>query len=529
MKLDAFTLLMKQHLQHFAGVFLNFAAMKNSLVLYNSLSGQKEPFESIVEGRVGMYVCGPTVYSDVHLGNCRTFVSFDIIYRYLLKLGYKVRYVRNITDVGHLEGDADTGAEDKISKKARLEQLEPMEVVQQYMNGFHDMMQVFNTLPPNIEPRATGHIIEQIEMVQAILDHGYAYIQNGSVYFDTLKFVKDKEGLYGKLSGRKIDDLLSETRDDLKNQDEKRHPSDFAIWIKADPSHLMRWNSPWSVGFPGWHLECSAMSTKYLGEHFDIHGGGADLKFPHHENEIAQNYGACNCTPAKYWLHGNMLLMNGKKMSKSDGNTIMPSQLFSGDSPHISKGYSPMVVRFFMLQSHYRSTLDLTDDALQAAEKGYQRLMEGNKILQAMQHPGGGQAGELDRSIRELIDAVSAEMNDDFNTPKALARLFELVSRINSLQGGQLSFADLIPATLEELKTTFRTFIYDVFGLQDELEAGSNGQGGLVDGLMELVIDMRQQARASKDWATSDKIRDALQELHIVLKDGKEGTSWSKS
>jgi cysteinyl-tRNA synthetase len=502
-------------------------SMKEKLQIHNSLTRQKEVFQPIHEDHVGMYVCGPTVYSDVHLGNCRTFVSFDVIYRFLKYLGYKVRYVRNITDVGHLEGDADTGAEDKISKKARLEQLEPMEVVQHYSNGFHAMMDIFNTLPPSIEPRATGHIIEQIEMVQAILDNGYAYEQNGSVYFDTLKFVKDK-GEYGKLSGRKVEDLISESRDDLKNQDEKRHPSDFAIWIKADPSHLMRWNSPWSVGFPGWHLECSAMSTKYLGKTFDIHGGGADLKFPHHENEVAQNFGACDCAPANYWMHGNMLLMNGRKMSKADGNTITPGQLFTGDSPHVSKGYSPMVVRFFMLQSHYRSTLDLTDEALLAAEKGYRRLMEAQSTLQGLTHPGNGAPGALDQELQTMIQAVHDEMCDDFNTPKALARLFELVTKINALKGGQLPLAEVAPETLDQLKTLFNEYIFDVFGLKDELAGSGNGDGEVLDGLMQLIIELRAQARANKDWATSDQIRDALKELEIQLKDGKEGTEWMK-
>ena len=327
--------------------------MSRELVVYNSLTRQKEIFKPLQEGYIGMYVCGPTVYSDVHLGNCRTFMSFDMIYRYLMHLGYKVRYVRNITDVGHMLDDG----EDRMSKGARLDNLEPMEVAQKYTIGFHDMMRIFNTLSPSIEPRATGHILEQIEMVQDIIDHGYGYIKNGSVYFDTIKFA-EKTGEYGKLSGRIIEELISESRDNLKNQDEKNHPSDFAIWMKASDEHIMKWNSPWSVGFPGWHLECSAMSTKYLGKQFDIHGGGNDLKFPHHENEIAQNVGACGCQPAKYWLHTNMLLMNGKKMSKSDGNTISPDELFTGDSIHVSKGYSPMVVKFFMLQSHYRSPRD---------------------------------------------------------------------------------------------------------------------------------------------------------------------------
>lgn len=469
-----------------------------------------------------MYVCGPTVYNDVHLGNCRTFVSFDVIYRHLMFLGYKVRYVRNITDVGHLLDDG----EDRMLKGARLEQLEPMEIAQKYYNGFHDMMRILNTLPPSIEPRATGHVPEQIEMVEDILRNGFAYEANGSVYFDTLKFIQEK-GIYGNLSGRKVDELIAESRENLKKQDEKRHPADFAIWMKASPEHIMRWRSPWSEGFPGWHLECSAMSTKYLGKDFDIHGGGNDLKFPHHENEIAQNVGACQHTGARYWLHANMLLLNGKKMSKSDGNTISPYQLFSGDSPHVSKGYSPMVVRFFMLQTHYRSTLDLTDEALQAAEKGYRRLLEANQVLQGLVHPGAGQAGALDAEIRSLIDLVGEEMCDDFNTPKALARLFELVSKINSLKDGHLSFDGLTPETLDALKGLFQNYIFDVMGLTDEMQGGGDA-GNTLDGLMQLIIEMRQDARIRKDWGTSDKIRDTLKALNIALKDSKEGTSWSK-
>ncbi len=505
--------------------------MNNELTIYNSLSRKPELFESKTEGYVGMYVCGPTVYSDVHLGNCRTFVSFDIIYRYLMYLGYKVRYVRNITDVGHLTGDSDDG-EDKISKKAKLENLEPMEVAQNYSNGFHQMMEVFETLPPSIEPRATGHIIEQIEMVEKIIENGFAYESNGSVYFDTLKFDEacraGKVGenvFYGQLSGRILDDLLAESRD-LKKQNEKNHPSDFAIWMKADESHLMRWNSPWSVGFPGWHLECSAMSTKYLGEGFDIHGGGTDLKFPHHENEIAQNLGSCGCSPAKYWLHANMLLMNGKKMSKSDGNTISPQELFTGESPHVTQGYDPMVVKFFMLQSHYRSTLDLTDLALQAADKGYKRLMEANRILQAISIPEG-EANDKSAEIKQLMESAVADMNDDFNTPKALSRLFELVPIINSYQNKLDGYDKLDATTLTELKKFFANFLFDIFGLKDAMGSDSNGVGKSMDGLMELVIDLRQSARENKDWATSDKIRDTLQALDIQLKDGKEGTSWS--
>ncbi|MEM8906287.1 MAG: cysteine--tRNA ligase [Bacteroidota bacterium] len=496
--------------------------MENKLYINNSLTRQKELFQPITEGFIGMYVCGPTVYSDVHLGNCRTFVSFDVIYRYLRYLGYEVRYVRNITDVGHLTDDG----EDRMSKGARIAQLEPMEVAQKYTIGFHDMMRIFNALPPSIEPRATGHIIEQIEMVQQILDNGYAYEKNGSVYFNTVKFAQDRKG-YGQLSGRKIEDLMAESRDDLKNQGEKQHPSDFAIWMKASDDHILRWNSPWSVGFPGWHLECSAMSTKYLGKTFDIHGGGNDLKFPHHENEVAQNVGACGCSPANYWIHTNMLLMNGRKMSKSDGNTITPTELFTGDSPHVSKGYSPMVIRFFMLQAHYGSTMDITDEALQAAEKGYRRIMEANTVLQALQHSGGGQVAALDQEINALIDKAFEQMSDDFNAPMALARLFELVPKINGLRDGHLSFTDLSGETLQRLQEVFSAFLFDIFGLKNEATSAENGNG-IADGLMQLIIELRQNARTNKDWSTSDKIRDSLKEMSIQLKDGKDGTSWTK-
>lgn len=497
--------------------------MDQQLTVFNSLSRQKEIFKPIKEGAVGMYVCGPTVYSSVHLGNCRTFVSFDLIYRYLLHLGLRVRYVRNITDVGHLEGDADRDGEDKISKKARLEQLEPMEVVQHYMNGFHDVMKMLNTLPPSIEPRATGHILEQIEMVQQIIDNGYAYEANGSVYFDTPKFVADK-GVYGQLSGRVVDELLSETRD-LKNQDEKRHPSDFALWIKADPRHLMRWKAPWSEGFPGWHLECSVMSTKYLGETFDIHGGGNDLKFPHHENEVAQSYGACGHGPSNYWLHTNMLLMNGRKMSKSDGNTISPEELFTGDSPHVSKAYHPTVVRFFMLQTHYRSTLDLSDEALAAAEKGYKRLMEANRHLQAMQLPNGKGDGTLDDDIKKLVSEAYAEMNDDFNSPKALARLFEGLSLINQLHDGKKDIGQLSAESLGSLKKLYADFIFDIFGLEDT--NADNSDTGRFDKVMELVLEIRAEARKDKNWTMSDLIRDKLQAAGVVIKDSKDGSHWT--
>jgi cysteinyl-tRNA synthetase len=487
------------------------------LTVYNSLSRDKEKFTTQKEGFVGMYVCGPTVYSDVHLGNCRTFMSFDIIYRYLLHLGYKVRYVRNITDVGHLLDDG----EDRMLKGAKADHLEPMEVAQKYTNGFHDMMRIFNTLPPSIEPIATGHIPEQIELVEQILANGYAYESNGSVYFDTLKFA-EKTGEYGKLSGRVIEELMAESRD-LKNQDDKQHPSDFAIWMKASSEHIMKWNSPWSVGFPGWHLECSAMSTKYLGVKFDIHGGGNDLKFPHHENEIAQNVGSCGCQPARYWLHTNMLLMNGKKMSKSDGNTISPEELFTGDSTHMSKAYSPMVVKFFMLQSHYRSTLDLTDEALLAAERGYKRLMDALKKLDTLESTAS--IGSMDQEINNGIEAFYSDMDDDFATPRALASIFELVTKINSLAEGQLAMDSISTACLHTLKIKLKTFVLDVLALKDENSGDNNSDA--MNGMMDLILDLRQSARTNKDWPTSDKIRDTLNVLKIQVKDGKDTTTWS--
>lgn len=488
------------------------------LKLYNSLTKEKEIFKPLEEGFVGMYVCGPTVYSDVHLGNVRTFISFDIMYRTLLHLGYKVRYVRNITDVGHLLDDG----EDRISKGARQDKLEPMEVVQKYTNGFHDMMRIFNNRPPSIEPRATQHILEQIEMVQAIIDNGYAYEKNGSVYFDTLKFHEEKK-CYGQLSGRIIEDLVSESRDNLKNQSEKKHPSDFAIWMKAAPDHLMKWNSPWSEGFPGWHLECSVMSTKYLGDTFDIHGGGNDLKFPHHENEVAQNVGACGCQPCNYWLHTNMLLMNGRKMSKSDGNTITPQQLFTGDSPHITKAYSPMVIRFFMLQSHYSSTNDLTNEGLLAAEKGYKRIAEAAKVLEGLSSKGG--SGELDKEINDSLDLFVTEMSDDFNTPRAIAALFDLVTKINSLKEGHLDIAQLSDTTLARFKKDYPAYLSEVLGL--ELVVSGGGNNSAMEHAMKLILELRQDARAEKNWAVADKIRDALSAAEITVKDGKEGTSWS--
>ncbi len=491
--------------------------MPRDLFVHNSLTREKSLFVPLHEGRVGMYVCGPTVYNDVHLGNCRSFVSFDIIFRTLQYLGYKVRYVRNITDVGHLLDDG----EDRIAKGARLEQLEPMEIVEKYTNGFHEIMRILNVLPPSIEPRATGHIIEQIEMVKAILERGLAYEINGSVYFDTLKFARE-QGIYGQLSGRIIEDLLQETRD-LNKQDEKRHPADFAIWMKAEPEHIMRWNSPWGEGFPGWHLECSAMSTKYLGKTFDIHGGGSDLKFPHHENEIAQNYGACGCAPARYWLHGNMLLLNGRKMSKSDGNTISPYELFSGESEWITKGYSPMVVRFFMLQAHYRSTLDITDTALQAAEKGFSRLMESWKNLHSLPKAEGQTESDLDREIEGNLESAMEDLCDDFNTPRVLSRFYEIAPRINALKGGQIALDQVLQSTVDGVKKLMGELLFEVFGLKEETD---NAASGTVDALMSLILDLRQQARSGKDWPTADKIRDGLKTAGILVKDGAEGSSW---
>ena len=498
--------------------------MSTPLQVYNTLTRKKEEFKPITVGFVGLYVCGPTVYNPVHLGNCRTFVSFDIIYRYLLQKGYKVRYVRNITDAGHLTDDG----EDRMAKGARLDQLEPMEVAHKYTNDFHAMMRIFNSKSPDIEPTATGHIIEQIEMVKAIMANGFGYEVEGSVYFDVAAYNAKNDNRYGELSGRKIDELLAESRE-LKGQDQKRSPQDFAIWMKAKPETLQRWPSPWGEGFPGWHLECSAMSTKYLGEVFDIHGGGNDLKFPHHENEIAQNMGSCSCGGARYWLHTNMLLMNGKKMSKSDGNTITPDQLFSGDSPHMSQGYSPMVVRFFMLQAHYRSTMDITDEALQAALKGYTRLMEGYTKLQELQVSGSSQNETVGKDLRDSIAAAWAEMDDDFNTPKSLARVFEVISKINALHGGQLSTDEVTPETLAFVKGQLQALIFDVFGLKDEVSAtGANDKtGAALEGVVQILLEMRAQARADKNWALSDQIRDQLADAGVVIKDGKEGASWS--
>lgn len=486
--------------------------MAKSLVIYNTLTRKKEVFEPLHPPHVGMYVCGPTVYSDIHLGNCRTFISFDLIYRYLLHLGYRVRYVRNITDAGHLEGDRDEG-DDKFAKKARLEQLEPMEIVQKYTLGFHEVMALFNTLPPNIEPTATGHILEQIEMIKKILEAGFAYEVNGSVYFDVEKYSREHD--YGRLTNRKPEDLLEGTRE-LDGQDEKRNRLDFALWIKAKAETLMQWPSPWGWGFPGWHIECSAMSTKYLGTTFDIHGGGMDLQATHHTNEIAQSQ-ACNHTsPAKYWVHTNMLTVNGARMSKSAGNGFLPKELFTGNHPLLDRGYSPMTVRFFMAQSHYRSTLDFSNEALQAAEKGYKKLMESLSALEKIPPSPSSSV-----NIGELEQRCYAAMNDDFNSPVLIAHLFDAVRIINSAVDKK---EILTPEDLAGLKRIMHTFIFDILGLVDETKhlAGSD----VIEGLMRLIIEIRQSAREQKDWATSDRIRDALKEAGIEIKDTKEGVEW---
>lgn len=485
------------------------------LRVYNARSGQKEVFRPLKEGHVGLYVCGPTVYSNVHLGNCRTFVSFDLIFRYLQHLGYKVRYVRNITDVGHLENDADEG-EDKIAKRAKLEQLEPMEVVQRYTVDFHHTLQQFNTLPPSIEPTATGHIVEQIALIQRMLHKGFAYEVNGSVYFDVVHF--NKHYTYGKLSGRKLEDMLAHTRV-LTAQDEKRNPQDFALWKKAAPQHLMRWPSPWGEGFPGWHLECTAMSTKYLGDTFDIHGGGIDLKFPHHDCEIAQAEATNGKPPARYWLHANLLTLNGRKMSKSTGNHLAPSQVFSGANSLLSKAYAAPVVRFFMMQAHYTSILDLSDAALQAAEKGYTRLME---AVETVEYLPTANTSSVD--VRAWQQQCYKAMHDDFNTPILIAQLFEGVKHINRIKEGKESMA---PADKTLLQTTLHTFVYEVLGLEAASAAKEDSQ--TVHELVALLIGLRNTARTTKDFATSDHIRDALAALGIQLKDGKEGTTFSRA
>lgn len=487
--------------------------MENNLVLYNTLTRKKEKFEPIHSGGVGMYVCGPTVYSDVHLGNCRTFVSFDLIYRYLTHLGFKVRYVRNITDAGHLEGDNDEG-DDKFAKKAKLEQLEPMEIVQKYTIGFHDVLRMFNTIPPSIEPTATGHISEQIEMIQQIIDNGYAYHVNGSVYFDVEKYIQEHN--YTILTNRNLDDLLNNTRE-LGGQDEKRGRLDFALWIKAKPEHIMRWPSPWSVGFPGWHIECSAMSRKYLGDQFDIHGGGMDLAATHHTNEIAQSEACNHTTPAKYWMHTNMLTVNGARMSKSAGNGFLPLELFSGNHSLLTRGYSPMAVRFFMLQAHYRSTLDFSNEALDAADKGYKRLMTAVSLLDKIVPT---KKSDFD-GIERLIERSYAAMDDDFNSPVLIAELFEAVRIINSIYDGKLSISQ---PDLEAFKNYMHAFVFDILGLRNDLLADSND----TDQLMQVIINLRNEAKQNKDFVTSDRIREQLNAIGIQLKDSKDGTLWNK-
>ena len=486
----------------------------HQLKIYNTLTKQKEIFTPINAPHVGMYVCGPTLYSHAHLGNCRTFLSFDIVYRYLLHLGYKVRYVRNITDVGHLENDSDDG-EDKIAKRARLENLEPMEIVQLYTVDFHRVLDQFNLLPPSIEPTATGHIIEQIAMTKQIIDNGLAYEIDGTVWFDVEKFAATYP--YTQLSGRNLDDLLQGTRDNLEGQTEKRGRLDFALWKKAKPEHIMRWNSPWGEGFPGWHIECSAMSTKYLGTEFDIHGGGLDLIPTHHTNEIAQHVACHHKAPAKVWMHTNMLTVNGQKMSKSLGNSFLPQQLFTGNHALLEKGYSPMTVRFFMLQAHYRSTLDFSNIALQAAEKGYQRLVNGIRLIDGLKT-----ADTSSFNLALIKDGIYNAMNDDFNTSMVLAVLYEGLTIINAINDGKATICDTDKAELQKLYTSI---VVDVLGLKEETNQGSNK----VEGLMNLIIDLRKDVRAKKDFATSDKIRDELLKVGIQVKDGKDGVTWTVS
>jgi len=487
---------------------------KHKLNVHNSLSGKKESFQPLNKEYVGMYVCGPTVYSDVHLGNCRTFISFDMIYRYLTYLGYTVRYVRNITDAGHLENDADEG-EDKISKKARLEQLEPMEIVQKYTVGFRNIMEAFNSLPPSIEPTATGHIIEQIEMIKDIISKGLAYESNGSVYFDVPKY-QSQGGDYGVLSGRNTDELFHNTRE-LDGQSEKQSPLDFSLWKKASPSHIMRWPSPWSIGFPGWHLECSVMSTKYLGDQFDIHGGGMDLKFPHHECEIAQCQAHTEKAPVKYWLHANMLTLNGKRMSKSTGNTILPQELFTGENELLVKGFDPSVVRFFMMQAHYRSILDFSNEALLASEKGFMRLMDAIAKLDGLSSSASVSEMDVDKLITKSLSA----MDDDFNTPILLAELFEAVKWINSISEGKLKISD---TDLARLSSFMKDMVFFVLALKSPIEKASTNK---LDSAMQLIIELRRGVRVQKNWALSDQIRDHLAKEGIQLNDGPEGTHWT--
>jgi len=484
------------------------------LYIYNSLSSEKEKFIPIEKDNVGMYVCGPTVYSNVHVGNVRTFMSFDMVYRYLLHLGYKVRYVRNITDAGHLENDADQG-EDRIAKKAHLEKIEPMEVVQRYTVDFHNTLNRFNFLPPSIEPTATGHIIEQIEIIKQIVDKGFAYEVKGSVYFDVLKY--NQENNYGILSGRKIEDLIHNTRI-LDGQSDKKNPQDFALWKRAEPQHIMRWPSPWGIGFPGWHLECTAMSTKYLGKKFDIHGGGMDLKFPHHECEIAQAEICNDSSPVNIWMHTNMLTLNGQKMAKSTGNFILPNDFFTGDSKHLSKSFSAGCVRFFILQAHYRSVLDFSNEALLASEKGYNKLMESIRILETL-NPSSNTS---DFNVASWKENCYNAMNDDFNSPILIAELFSVVKFINQVKDGSSTVSE---KDLEIVMNTVNVFVFEILGLQNVNEAENQYKEKLEETL-ELLIKMRSNARTNKDFELSDKIRIELDEIGIQLKDSKGGTTF---
>lgn len=493
----------------------------SELKIYNSYSREKEIFEPLHPPHVGMYVCGPTVSGESHLGHARPYITFDVIYRYLMHLGYKVRYVRNITDAGHFEEEG-REAEDKISKKAVLEKLEPMELVTKYSNLFHWAMEQFNTLSPSIEPTATGHIVEQIGMIEELIKAGYAYEVNGSVYFDVKKYAASHD--YGKLSGRVLDDLLETTRE-LEGQDEKKDKADFALWKAAAPEHIMRWKSPWGVGFPGWHIECSAMATKYLGKQFDIHGGGMDLLFPHHESEIAQSTICNHVAPVRYWIHNNMITIDGRKMGKSYNNVIKLTELFSGDHPSLEKAYHPMVIRFFILQTHYRSTLDFSNEALQAAEKGLKRLWDAYEKLRAMSYePGEGTFDkELEARSLKLIAEFDDFMNDDFNTAKVLANMFELVPVINSMKDKTIPVAALSQETFELLQIQFTTFLVDILGMRSISEMNDQ-----LAGVINLLVEIRKEARNKKDFATSDKIRNQLQQLGVLLKDEKDGTiSWN--
>ncbi len=494
----------------------------SELKVYNSYSRHKEIFTALTPGRVGMYVCGPTVSGESHLGHARPYITFDVIYRYLQHLGYKVRYVRNITDAGHFEEEG-RKAEDKISSKAILEKLEPMELVQKYTNLFHWAMMQFNTLAPSIEPTATGHIVEQIGMIETIIKAGYGYEVNGSVYFDVKKYAASHD--YGKLSGRIIDDLLETTRD-LEGQEEKRDKADFALWKAAAPEHIMRWQSPWGVGYPGWHIECSAMATKYLGAQFDIHGGGMDLLFPHHESEIAQSTICNHSSPVRYWLHNNMITLNGRKMGKSYNNVIKLTELFSGNHPLLERAYHPMTIRFFILQTHYRSTLDFSNDALQAAEKGLRRLWDAYEKLRVLSYEPqeGTLNAELEAQCSKLIAEFDEFMNDDFSTAKVLANMFELVPVINSMKDKIIPVTALSPSTFELLKKQFGNYLENILGLKNITEADSEK----LQGVMHLLIDIRKEAKGKKDFATSDKIRNQLTQIGINLKDEKGGDmSWS--